>query len=162
MLIAHLSAQEQMLVEGNAIIMGQLEINAENDTSSIYVGRNVNKPLGSPTYYNTVVGVNAGRHNTSNFGNSFFGFDAGAGSNGNTNSIYGYEAGKMNFGSDNAFFGSHAGMMNNGTSNAFFGFRAGEVNDNSLNAFFGFESGKKTQQENIIHFLEQKQEAVIP
>ena len=134
-------SQEQLNVQGDAKIRGHLDINASEDTSSIFIGRNA-VPINVSNGRNTFVGVNAGGNEDDPSDNAFFGFHAGRNNSGNGNSFFGSTSGVDNNGSDNAFFGNRAGMKNNGTSNAFFGFGAGEKNDNSLNAFFGYESGK--------------------
>ena len=124
--------QEQLNVEGDVKIRGNVDLHSSGDTSSIYLGEGIK--LVTSNAFNTFMGVKAG-------GNTSFGRE---------NAFFGYQAGSNNEGGSNAFFGYRAGKNNDGASNTFFGYRAGQLNDNSLNAFFGSESGHQntTGEEN--------------
>ncbi len=83
--------------------------------------------------------------NTTGFGNSFFGNNAGYVSEGNLNSFFGAWSGNCNTtGEGNSFFGISAGGSNlTGSGNSFFGREAGFWNrEGSNNSFFGRDAGR--------------------
>ncbi len=145
-------------------IEGFLEVYHPLDTTSVYIGQNAGQFINSLfNNFNTFVGSDAGRFNTTGSFNAFFGQNAGrSNTTGNSNAFFGTAAGRDNTtgfnnaffgrfsgfnnvsGNNNAFFGTDTGVSNtDGNSNAFFGITAGVMNttgDN--NAFFGFEAGK--------------------
>ena len=135
--------QEQLEVQGNASIIGYLNIHKPNDSTSLYIGKNAGTFNTRTAGNNAMIGADAGR-----FGNpgssSFFGYKAGYLATGSNNAFFGAEAGRETMhGSDNAFFGTYAGVDNlGGEKNAFFGFESGVSNNfGSQNSFFGDFAG---------------------
>ena len=128
-------------------IEGFLEVYHPIDTTSLYIGQNAGQAVDNSFYrFNTFVGSDAGRFNTTGFNNDFFGLNAGrSNTTGNNNAFFGNSAGFNNTtGIFNAFFGTAAGWINtNGSFNAFFGQSAGRSNTiGSDNAFFGQNTGR--------------------
>jgi len=95
---------------------------------------------------NTFVGVNVGYYNTTGYNNSFLGVSAGiSNTEGHSNTFIGYDAGRSNnTGYYNAFFGMNAGRSNTtGNSNTFIGKDAGRSNTTgSSNTAVGYSAGR--------------------
>ena len=117
-------------------------------TDNIFVG--IGTGANNTGNRNSFVGRNAGFANTFSTDNSFFGFEAGKNSVGDSvfneggNSFFGSRAGVTNTtGRDNAFFGAGAGHDNtSGGANSFFGVAAGFSNmTGGTNSFFGNGAG---------------------
>ena len=126
-------------------IEGYLELYHPGDTFSLYLGKGVARNVNnSQSRYNTIVGNQAGRDNTTGDGNTFVGAVAGrANTEGTANSYFGFNTGKSNtVGFGNAFFGYEAGLNSlSASGNAFFGTHAGSSARGSYNAFFGNSAG---------------------
>ncbi|MDH3651147.1 MAG: hypothetical protein OEQ53_15790, partial [Saprospiraceae bacterium] len=141
----HLPAQ-QLDVEGDVKIRGNIDINHPEDTTSVFIGRNAGLNMDfSSTGFNTFMGSNAGFSNMDGYSNTFIGQQAGfKNMSGATNTFVGSNAGFSNMnGTGNTFFGRQAGYRNTtGWSNVFFGEWAGLSNTTgSDNAFFGRRAG---------------------
>lgn len=136
-------AQVRLDVEGDAKIVGKMNLTRTEFDPSLYIGTNAGaSDLGGNA--STFIGANAGASNTIAKGNTFLGYDAGPSSTGQFNTFFGYRGGFGSmFGHDNAFFGAYAGENNGeGSGNAFFGRSAGENSSSSdSNAFFGAYAG---------------------
>ena len=143
-IMINLSAQVRLDVEGDAKIVGKIDLIQAVGDSSIFIGANAGK-MDDGNNKNTFVGNNAGAANTEGSLNSFFGFQAGFNNTtGNINAFFGMNAGVFNTtGSLNSFFGFQAGFNNTtGNDNAFFGYQAGVFNTTGYNnAFFGNNTG---------------------
>lgn len=138
---------------------GRLELIGDSpDSSTIYIGKNaglnnsgvssifVGKETGlnSSGSLNTMIGVRAGRANTTGYENVFVGFQAGLSNTvGRENTFIGRGAGQANTTANtNVFIGNAAGASNtvNG-SNTMVGSDAGSASTGGSNSFFGNRSG---------------------
>ncbi len=99
----------------------------------------------NPGKFNTFVGANAGKVNTTATQNAFFGaFSGRATTQGSRNAFFGSFAGNSNTtGSSNSYFGQAAGFNSTTAfNNAFFGSGSGVQNTTGeSNAFFGASAG---------------------
>ncbi|MFN8207970.1 MAG: tail fiber domain-containing protein [Bacteroidales bacterium] len=130
-----------------------------DSTGNGFAVRNIqqgaNTSLMNITTKNYFIGHEAGKSNTTGYGNSFLGYQAGKNNtSGYLNLFLGYQAGQYNIGGQsNVFIGYHAGYSNLGTppppagklggsNNTFVGTEAGYSNlEASHNVFVGFKSG---------------------
>ena len=146
-------------LNGPSLFSGRMVLNADEDTTSIHIGKRVaefgNMPSSSG-FKNTLIGSLAGRKMTSGSQNTFMGQLAGEQTTiGTKNSFYGNNSGQFNIaGSDNSFFGVGAGLSNNGHKNSFFGKNAGQnSNTGENNSFFGEDAGISATQTQRSTFL---------
>jgi len=144
-----LFAQVRLDVEGDAKLVGKMELIKAIGDSSLYIGANAgmnDTPPLSSSNRNTFIGTNAGAANTNGEENAFLGNAAGYKNvTGSYNSFFGSTTGRANTtGSRNSFFGSAAGRANTtGFANSFFGEEAGLYNTTGfINSFFGVDAGK--------------------
>ncbi len=136
-----LVAQFQLDVEGDAKILGKLEVDSGEENT--FVGKLAGS-INTTGSENAFFGRSAGINNTEGSYNAFFGKSAGFNNTeGSNNAFFGKAAGYKNIGGSNAFFGHDSGYKNiGGESNAFFGRGAGYSNiDGGNNAFFGRGAG---------------------
>jgi len=142
-----LQAQVLLDVEGDAKIVGKIDLIKAVGDSSLFIGANAGI-MDDGGNHNVFVGANAGAANTSGRFNAFVGKDAGVtNTTGEDNSFFGKSAGFTNTtGSANSFVGSDAGYNNTtGQDNSFFGRNAGFNNTTgTANSFFGRNAGLKT------------------
>ncbi len=131
-------------VEGNAKIRGLLNINHQIDTSSVYIGRNSGENVQTINLYNTFLGSDAGKHNTSGDNNSFLGEGTGFKNETGSNNVFiGRRAGYNNNGFGNSLFGSNAAPNNlKGSGNTIMGFNSGYFNQGSNNTMVGYNAGR--------------------
>ncbi len=142
MLINSLSAQVRLDVEGDAKILGKMEIIQAVGDSSLLIGANAGLN-DDGNNNNTFVGTNAGKSNIAGASNAFFGRNAGASNiNATSNSFFGERAGFSTInGASNAFFGRDAGISNTtGASNAYFGKDAGKNFNNTKSTILGTDA----------------------
>ena len=141
-----------------AEIEGRLSIYLPQDTTSVHIGKNAgeSQDLTSPRY-NTFLGMQAGKNNSTGSSNSFFGANAGfSNETASWNSFFGYYSGQANTtGSSNSFFGFWAGFENDtGFLNSFFGDSAGRENRSGFfNNFYGVRSGENNESGNGNNFF---------
>ena len=138
-----LYSQDHLDVQGNASIVGYLNVHKSDDTTSMYIGNNAGISNSRTAGNNVMIGTDAGRSgNPAN--SSFFGYHAGRVSTASNNAFFGTDAGRKNgSGGDNAFFGTYSGEGNlTGEKNAFYGFESGVLSTSgSQNSFFGEFAG---------------------
>ncbi|HAS39775.1 MAG TPA: hypothetical protein DCS93_04820 [Microscillaceae bacterium] len=97
--------------------------------------------------YNTFVGHDAGKKNTTGTYNTFLGTSAGQGNiTGKYNLLLGASAGLLNNNTIgyNVMLGASAGILNNGAYNIFIGESAGAAASGSNNVFIGYRTGFST------------------
>lgn len=126
-------------------IAGSTVLSMLPGTGSLGVG--VNAGNVNSAAYNTFVGNEAGRINTTGSQNSFVGYQAGYYNvTGGNNTFVGLNAGYLNTASGNSFIGTSAGQANTmGINGTFVGFSAGDANGTgSENSFFGNYAGRYT------------------
>ncbi|OJJ23396.1 hypothetical protein BKI52_03280 [marine bacterium AO1-C] len=98
--------------------------------------------------YNTFIGYDAGKKNTSGIYNTFLGASAGQGvTTGRYNLMLGSSAGLLNNNTIgyNVMLGASAGILNNGAYNVLIGESAGAASSGSNNVFIGYRAGFSTQ-----------------
>ena len=138
-----LSAQLRLDVEGDAKILGRLDLNTGKQNVFIGTGAGINTNLTS-TGENVFIGFDAGYSNTTGFANVFIGREAGVfNTTGEDNTFVGQSAGRVNkTGEDNAFIGRDAGRLNEtGGNNTFIGKSAGDDNiTGTRNTLLGSEA----------------------
>lgn len=160
-------------VEGNARIVGKIDLISKLADSSIFIGSQSGL-LDDGSNENVIIGCRAGASNTSGKLNVFVGFESGTSNvTGGSNSFFGYKSGMMNTsGRHNVFLGFNAGSGNTtGEDNVFVGYEngrgnstgsfntcvgtgAGLVNDiGNSNTFIGNLSGNFNTQGNFNTFL---------
>ena len=142
-ILAQLAGPPHLDVEGHVKIRGNIDIHNVLDSTTILIGAGAGDSLSFGElfdFFNTFVGVNAGKSNKNEF-NSIFGALAGESSNGLSNSFFGAGSGQESSGNANSFFGGASGQNNTGHENAFFGIGAGANNAANNNSFFGSFSG---------------------
>jgi hypothetical protein len=163
-LVMHgIQAQVRLNVEGEARIIGRIEVQKSTTDSSLYIGpgagvndldKNQSTFIGNHAgHYNTrgfrnvFVGHEAGRFNTEGWGNVYVGTNAGEYStDGFSNVFLGEETGTVNTtGSVNTFLGRAAGRTNrDGSSNLFAGTFAGYSNESGgYNTYLGTFAGER-------------------
>lgn len=123
-----LSAQFRLNIEGDAKILGRLELDSGMTNSFIGKFAGEANTTGSG---NTFMGVSAGKANTTGLANTFMGASAGfLNQGGDYNTFLGFQAGNFNTeGFYNVFVGSNAGIVNStGSDNTFIGEAAGSEN----------------------------------
>jgi len=132
-------------VEGNARMLGKLDMHQADDTTSVYLGHEVGKlAMGNGSNKrNTMMGSYAGQVNIHGTRNSFFGYNAGSITTGGQNSNFGSHAGWRNTsGGRNSFFGTGAGYDNTtGSENVFLGRYTGQEINGNGNVFIGNNAG---------------------
>ncbi len=104
---------------------------------------------------NTFVGRGAGKSVTTTANNTFIGDNAGALSTGADNTFVGKDSGVSSTASNNSFFGRDAGYSNtSGTRNTFIGWKAGRSNTTaSDNTFIGHSAGSSSSSAAYNTFL---------
>jgi hypothetical protein len=115
------------------------------DATNTLLGANAGLSLNlSSDRYDTFIGAEAGRYNTTGSYNTYVGQGAGFNKQtGSFNTFVGWAAGNMwSTGDSNSFFGYRAGFSTESNSNSFFGYDAGYSNNiGSSNSFFGSNAG---------------------
>ena len=142
-----IQAQDPLVdIEGDSRVRGILDINHDEDTTSIYIGRATGLNLLGPVVgQNTIVGSRAGFFNSKR-----------------RNSIFGYEAGYENDGEENLFVGVRAGYHNLADYNTFLGYYSGYDNTNGYeNTFVGYDSGSGNLGGEKIRFMAVVLETII-
>lgn len=139
-----LLAQVRLDVEGDAKIMGKINLIQAIGDSSVFIGGNAGL-VDDGGNWNAFIGSNAGRSNTSGYFNTFVGHAAGRTNlEGRNNTFIGANAGRKNTtGNNNVFMGSLAGLDNTeGISNVFIGSSAGQQNESGFaNTYIGVIAG---------------------
>lgn len=163
LLVMHgIKAQVRLNVEGEARVIGRLELQKSTTDSSLYIGpgsgefdldKNQSTFIGNHAghfntrgFRNVFIGHEAGRFNTEGWGNVYIGTNAGEYSrDGFSNVFIGEETGADNTtGSANTFLGRLSGRSNqDGGSNLFVGTLAGYRNvSGSHNTYLGTSAGE--------------------
>ncbi len=139
-----LTAQIRLDVEGDAKILGNLELLKALGDSSLFIG--VNAGINDDgNNKNLFIGKNAGKLTLSGGSNTFVGHDAGLSNTvGAHNTFLGRDAGLSNIdGFENTFLGREAGSSNTtGAANTFVGRLSGASNTTGTrNTFLGVAAG---------------------
>lgn len=135
---------------GGAIYANEIGIHADH-ADSTFIGRdtglNNNTPVATNGIYNTFVGSQSGKANTSGYAQAFFGYNSGVNNTtGGRNTFLGYQSGLGNIsGNDNVFVGVDAGYGNTvAHGSVVIGFHAGRLLDpaagNAQNVIIGSDA----------------------
>jgi hypothetical protein len=148
-------------VKGFAINQGVdnseiMSINRSNTSIGHESGLALKSYSGTIGIYNTFLGYQSGKNNTTGRSNNFIGYQAGLQNNGTCNIFIGKQSGmNNNIGGFNIFMGNQTGLNNNdGTFNTFIGYWSGKNNiGGDGNIFLGFQAGFENTEGNNNTFI---------
>lgn len=139
-----LLAQYKLKVDGNAQVVGSLELENSTTGGSIFIGKNAGNADNGEAHFNLFIGNQAGLTNATGQQNIFLGYGSGlSNTDGSFNTFVGSTAGTSNqSGAQNLFSGYSSGLSNlTGSYNTFLGVNSGALNSTgNYNTAVGYAS----------------------